>query len=500
MTNHGPFAVTGATLTDTLPAAITGAAWTCAASAGSSCPAAGAGSIATSAVNLLAGGTATFAVGGTVSPSASGTLANTATVAVPAGFTDPVPGNNSATDVDGIDAVIVAPAIAKAFGSPAIVVGETTLLTITVSNPNPSAVLTGVAFADALPAGVAAADTAFPFCGGTVSVAAGTIALAGGTLPAAGQCAIPVNVTGAQSQAAAWTNVIPSVSSIEGGTNPTPATAGITVDRAATTISIASDLPDPSAAGQPYTVSWSVVVLAPGAGTPGGSVTVSDGTAQCAGTLPATGCQLVGDTPGAKTLTATYAGDGNFLGSVSSGVAHDVGPPPPVLLGAVSRKQHGAAGSFDLPLSANAFSPTTEPRAAGAGASHRLVFTFDKSITAATVAVTEGTAVAGAAVLDGNDVVVDLSGVGNAQYVTVSLSAVAAADGGFGGSATARIGFLAGDVNGSRAVTLSDLLAVNAALAQIVTATNYLADVNLSGTLSLSDLLFVNVRLTQALP
>src|SRR5438128_12230605 len=54
------------------------------------------------------------------------------------------------------------------------------------------------------------------------------------------------------------------------------------------------------------------------------------------------------------------------------------------------------------------------------------------------------------------------------------------ADGGTGGSASVRIGFLAGDVNQNRVVTISDLLAVNAVLSQFVSALNYLRDVNAS--------------------
>jgi uncharacterized repeat protein (TIGR01451 family) len=102
-TNLGPSAVTGATVSDAVPASLTGATWTCVASAGSSCPASGSGSIAAT-VNLLAAGTATFTLTGTLSASASGTLSNTATVAVPAGVVDPNPGNNSATDSDPISA------------------------------------------------------------------------------------------------------------------------------------------------------------------------------------------------------------------------------------------------------------------------------------------------------------------------------------------------------------------------------------------------------------
>src|SRR4029078_1675266 len=97
VTNGGPFNVSGATGTDTFPAAFTGASWTCLASGGSSCTASGSGNIS-SWVSLLSGGTATFTVTGTVASSASGSLANTASVAAPAGTTDPTPGNNSATD------------------------------------------------------------------------------------------------------------------------------------------------------------------------------------------------------------------------------------------------------------------------------------------------------------------------------------------------------------------------------------------------------------------
>jgi uncharacterized repeat protein (TIGR01451 family) len=64
-TNNGPSAVTGATVADLLPAELTGATWTCAASAGSACPASGTGNI-NATVDLLSGGTATFTLTATV--------------------------------------------------------------------------------------------------------------------------------------------------------------------------------------------------------------------------------------------------------------------------------------------------------------------------------------------------------------------------------------------------------------------------------------------------
>ena len=169
---------------------------------------------------------------------------------------------------------------------------------------------------------------------------------------------------------------------------------------------------------------------------------------------------------------------------------------PPVLQGAVSRKVHGAAGTFDLALSQNASTPTVEPRQ---GSSATIVFTFDKPVTAANAAVTEGIATAGLSTIGGNTVAVALTGVTNAQWVTVTLTDVASADGGTGGAAAVRIGFLLGDVSQNRVVTVADLGQVNAQIAQVVGAGNYLRDVNASGTLTVADKGIANTQITRAL-
>jgi subtilisin family serine protease len=172
---------------------------------------------------------------------------------------------------------------------------------------------------------------------------------------------------------------------------------------------------------------------------------------------------------------------------------------PAVLQSAVSRKVHGAAGTFDLPLTLAPpvnHNPTTEPRQ---GPAATVVLTFDKPIASAVAAVTEGTATAAAPTFSGNDVVISLTGVIDQQYVTVSLTNVAGVDGSTGGSGTVRIGFLMGDVNGSRTVSLADVGLVNAELSQPVTASNYLKDVNASGTMTLGDKGLTNSALTHAL-
>ena len=95
VSNAGPNAVTGATVTDTFSASLSGVVWTCAASAGSSCAASGSGNIADSSVALLSGGTATYTAVGTVLYGTAGPIPNT--VSVLASTYDPIAGNNSST-------------------------------------------------------------------------------------------------------------------------------------------------------------------------------------------------------------------------------------------------------------------------------------------------------------------------------------------------------------------------------------------------------------------
>lgn len=198
---------------------------------------------------------------------------------------------------------------------------------------------------------------------------------------------------------------------------------------------------------------------------------------------------------------ASYAGGASFLmgaANVTLSAHWSVAGSTPLLVGTSSRKVHGAAGTFDLPLSfGDIHSPTTEPRQ---GPSHTIVFTFDKPLTAGNAAVTEGVATASAPTFSGNEMRVPLSGVINQQYVTVGVNSVTAADGGTGGSASVRIGFLLGDVSQNRVVTLSDLAQINAQVAQPVTVANHLKDVNVTGTITVADKGITNQQVTKALP
>jgi len=148
-TNSGPMA-TGATVTDSFPAALQGISWTCTAGGGATCAASGAGALAQS-VNLPVNGTVTFTVMGTVAANATGTLANTASIAPTGGVPDLNAANNSSTDIDTL-APQADLSISLADSPDPVGRGATLTYLISVSNAGPSAAAS-VSVVDTLPAG-----------------------------------------------------------------------------------------------------------------------------------------------------------------------------------------------------------------------------------------------------------------------------------------------------------------------------------------------------------
>ncbi len=93
------------------------------------------------------------------------------------------------------------------------------------------------------------------------------------------------------------------------------------VQAAATTTAITSDAPDPSVVGQTVLVQYTVTSTA---GTPTGTVTVSDGVDSCSASVATGQCSLALTTVGVRTLTASYGGDVSFAASAAS-TSHAVG-------------------------------------------------------------------------------------------------------------------------------------------------------------------------------
>jgi hypothetical protein len=104
-------------------------------------------------------------------------------------------------------------------------------------------------------------------------------------------------------------------------------TASFTITKASSVTTIVST-PDPSVVGQVVAVSINVVAGI-GTGVPTGTVTVNASTGEMCGPVTlasgAGSCSITFATAGSRTLTASYSGDGNFIGSTSAGVAQSVG-------------------------------------------------------------------------------------------------------------------------------------------------------------------------------
>lgn len=149
---------------------------------------------------------------------------------------------------------------------------------------------------------------------GDVTVSDGTSSCTGTV--AAGTCSLTLTTAGTDTFTATYPG--------DTGFNGSSDTVTQQVDPAATTTKLTSHVPNPSLVGEALTVHYSVKPDLPGAGTPTGTVTVGDGVNSCSGTVAAGSCLIILHTPGARTLTASYVGDGNFNGSTSAGATQTV--------------------------------------------------------------------------------------------------------------------------------------------------------------------------------
>ena len=231
ITNPNPsVALTGVGFADTLPAALViatpnGASATTCIPPGTIIATAGTSLISMSGVTLAPATSCSFSIN--VRATLAGLLSNGATP----GSTN----GGSGSPVTAALAVVAPPDIAKAFGGATVLVGGTTSLTITLTNPAVNTVaLTGVGFTDPLPAGlvVATPNALVNTCGGTATAVAGSsgVSLTGGTVNVASPCSVTVNVTGTTN--GVLTNVTGNVGSTEGGQGAT-ATANLSVGQGA---------------------------------------------------------------------------------------------------------------------------------------------------------------------------------------------------------------------------------------------------------------------------
>jgi hypothetical protein len=150
---------------------------------------------------------------------------------------------------------------------------------------------------------------------GFVTFRDGSTVLGFEPVDAAGQATVPVSLgIGTHALTASFSGTI-------GFAGSTSAAVAVTVNRAATTVALRSSV-NPAVTGQAVTFTAAVAAVAPGAGTPTGTVTFFVGTKRVAVvTLDANGqasFKRVFSRRGRFTIRAVYSGDANFDASSQS--------------------------------------------------------------------------------------------------------------------------------------------------------------------------------------
>ena len=171
--------------------------------------------------------------------------------------------------------------------------------------------------------------------------------------------------------------------------------------------------------------------------------------------------------------------------------------PPVVPQSAFSRKTHGAAGTFDVPL------PLTgnvgiECRSGGATNDYQMIINFTNSVTVRGASVTSGTSSMSSFTVSGSQVTVNLTGVTNVQRITVTLFNVN--DGTHMSNVPVSMGVLIGDVNGNGAVNATDVALTKSQVGMPVGSGNFREDVNANGTITATDVAIVKSDVGTSLP
>ena len=153
---------------------------------------------------------------------------------------------------------------------------------------------------------------------------------------------------------------------------------------------------------------------------------------------------------------------------------------------AVSRKAHTGVGTFNIPLPL-AGVLGVEPRSGAVAGDHQVISTFPSAVTIGSATVSSGGGFVSSTSGSGTPTAtVNLSGVSNAQRLTLTLNGVS--NGTVTGDVSVPMGVLLGDTNGNGAVTASDIGQTKAQSGQPVTGTNFRTDVNANGAINATDI------------
>ena len=175
---------------------------------------------------------------------------------------------------------------------------------------------------------------------------------------------------------------------------------------------------------------------------------------------------------------------------------------PVLLAGVASRKTHGNAGTFDINLPVTG-TPGIECRTGGANGNHTMIFTFANILTnVASATVSGGTGMVSSNGIGSNprQYIVNLTGVTNAQVITVKLTNVYDSVGNSSSVVLASMGVLLGDTVTNGTVTNADVASAKSQVGAPVTSSNFRSDVNVNGIVSNADVAATKAQVGTTLP
>ena len=277
VSNLGAAASSPSTIATSLPtASLQNITWTCSGSGGGTCSASGSGDVNDTSVNLPVSGSVVYTIHARVSAGASYPIRATGSVAASGSVIDIDDSNNEATDSD---AQMVAPSSFSSWNAPDGTVGSAYSFTFASNGDAPL-----------------------------------TYTLASGSLPPGLSLSSAGVLSGTPTTAGTYSNLSVKAENVAGST--TSSTFDILINKVTPSVNISTN---PVSPAYPNHFDVTVTVSSP-AGTPGGTVNISDGHNSCSGAALSSGsatCDFVADSAGSRTITASYSGDGNFY-SVSN--------------------------------------------------------------------------------------------------------------------------------------------------------------------------------------
>lgn len=220
--------------------------------------------------------------------------------------------------------------------------------------------------------------------------------------------------------------------------------------------------------------------------------------------VPVTAAQIV--TPGAfQVWVENYPNGAACAAFAALPFTVDYRLTPVQLNSVVSELTHGSAGTFDinLPITGNPGVESRTSSALGSGR-YKMIFTFSQPLAnVGAASVTNGNGSVSSSTINPNNTnqyIVNLMGISNAQYVTVTLTNVSDSLGNFSGTLSATMGVLIGDTNANRVVNAADVALTKTQLGAPVDPSNFRTDVNANGTINAGDTALVKANAGTSLP